>query len=340
MMKSSSSPIRLETYTSRYGIPLRLGQALIGQESGGDDSAVSPKGAVGRMQIHLPSHPGVTAEQARDPDFAMNYGFAYLRKLKDEFGSWRLALAAYNAGPNAVRKYGGVPPYRETQNYVRSILRASGALQAPPVGASGASPREALSAGRDSGGLATFPASAQLDLEGLQMLAQGRYDPTERIQSLLQASPRADVGGGGIGSTPTAATSALTADPGKWVVLRQGADREGVSTQAPVIDFVAQLAQSFGKPLTIGTGTSHSQMTVNGRESHHWTGMAADIPATGKTLKRLGYLALMAAGMPKAEAFKAAQRGGLFNVGRYQIIFATDEGGDHHKHIHIGIRGS
>jgi hypothetical protein len=78
-------------------------------------------------------------------------------------------------------------------------------------------------------------------------------------------------------------------------------------------------------------------MTVNGNESQHWTGHAADIPSRGAALRRLGYLALIRAGMPRAQAAKARKTGGLFNVGRYQIIFATDEGGNHYDHLHVGV---
>ena len=56
-----------------------------------------------------------------DPHDNLNGGAKYLRQQYDQFRSWRLALAAYNAGPEAVRKYNGVPPYRETKNYVRVI---------------------------------------------------------------------------------------------------------------------------------------------------------------------------------------------------------------------------
>lgn len=68
-------------------------------------------------------HPTV---DAWDPYAAINYGAGYLRQNFDRFGSWRLALAAYNAGPGAVEKYGGVPPYAETMQYVASITRDLG----------------------------------------------------------------------------------------------------------------------------------------------------------------------------------------------------------------------
>jgi soluble lytic murein transglycosylase-like protein len=58
----------------------------------------------------------------RDPEQNLEGGARYLRTQYDRFGSWRLALAAYNAGPGAVEKHGGVPPYRETQGYVRAIM--------------------------------------------------------------------------------------------------------------------------------------------------------------------------------------------------------------------------
>jgi hypothetical protein len=94
------------------------------------------------------------------------------------------------------------------------------------------------------------------------------------------------------------------------------------------------VAGIYGQPLTVGTGTNHSQMTVNGNVSQHWSGHAVDIPATGSTLIRMGQDALIAAGMNPRQARK--QRGGLYNVGGRQIIFNTHIGGDHTNHLHLG----
>jgi hypothetical protein len=112
-----------------------------------------------------------------------------------------------------------------------------------------------------------------------------------------------------------------------------GADRAGVATKPVVLSFVSKIAGIFGQSLTIGTGTRHSRMTVDGNVSDHWSGNAADIPATGRRLIRLGQAALIAAGMDPSEARR--KTGGLFNVGGHQIIFNTHLGGDHTNHLHV-----
>jgi Soluble lytic murein transglycosylase and related regulatory proteins (some contain LysM/invasin domains) len=114
-----------EKYGSMYGVDPRLIIAQIRQESGGNPNAISSAGAIGLMQI-MPatgaSECGLTREQLFDPELNIRCGVKYLRKLYDQFRDWKLALAAYNAGPGAVTRYRGIPPYRETQNYVASIM--------------------------------------------------------------------------------------------------------------------------------------------------------------------------------------------------------------------------
>jgi hypothetical protein len=121
------------------------------------------------------------------------------------------------------------------------------------------------------------------------------------------------------------------------VTISPTADRSGVSTKRPVIRFVREIAGMLGRPLTIGTGSNHSRMTVNGNVSAHWTGNAADIPLVGNLLIRAGQDALIAAGMSPKRARR--QRGGLYNIGGWQIIFNTHIGGDHTNHLHVGRRG-
>lgn len=105
----------------RHNIPEPLFARLVQQESGWNASIVSHKGAIGLAQLM----PGTAAElgvSPQDPAQNLDGGARYLRAQFERFGSWRLALAAYNAGPGAVSRHGGVPPYRETQDYVRRIL--------------------------------------------------------------------------------------------------------------------------------------------------------------------------------------------------------------------------
>ena len=117
----------------RHGVDPHLVRAVIEVESGFNPKAVSPKGAAGLMQLM----PATAARyQARDPsDPAQNIeaGTRYLRDLLEMFdGDTRLALAGYNAGEGAVKKYGAIPPYPETQNYVPSVLSAWRRNQADP----------------------------------------------------------------------------------------------------------------------------------------------------------------------------------------------------------------
>jgi soluble lytic murein transglycosylase-like protein len=84
--------------------------------------AVSPKGAIGLMQLMPATAEQYGVEDPFDPDQSLRAGGALIRDLLDQFdGDLTLALAAYNAGPGAVRRYGGVPAYRETRDYVRKV---------------------------------------------------------------------------------------------------------------------------------------------------------------------------------------------------------------------------
>ena len=106
---------------AQYGVSPALLSAVAKQESGYDPSAVSPAGAQGLMQLMPATARGLGVTDSFDPAQAVDGAAKLLRSLLDRFGSTDLALAAYNAGPGAVIRYGGVPPYAETQNYVRSI---------------------------------------------------------------------------------------------------------------------------------------------------------------------------------------------------------------------------
>jgi hypothetical protein len=121
LARRSPATVSVAQVEREYGLPSGSVDAVIYQESRGRMNAVSPKGALGLMQLM----PGTAAQLGVNPydaDQNIRGGARYLRQQIDRFGSIPLALAAYNAGPGAVTKYGGIPPYRETQNYVATIL--------------------------------------------------------------------------------------------------------------------------------------------------------------------------------------------------------------------------
>ena len=105
------------------GIDLALLKGLVSQESGFDPNARSGAGAVGLTQLMPGTAAALGVTNPLDPAQSLQGGAKYLRQQLDRFGGdEKLALAAYNAGPGAVAKFGGVPPYAETQNYVNSVL--------------------------------------------------------------------------------------------------------------------------------------------------------------------------------------------------------------------------
>jgi soluble lytic murein transglycosylase-like protein len=111
----------IQESSARHALPVPLVQAVAWQESRYNQAAVSPKGARGVMQL-MPMTADRLGVDPGDLRGNIDGGAAYLAQQLRRFGDVRLALAAYNAGPEAVNRYGGVPPYAETQAYVRAIL--------------------------------------------------------------------------------------------------------------------------------------------------------------------------------------------------------------------------
>jgi len=106
----------------KYGVPENILRSLVKQESGFNPKAVSPAGAMGLTQLMPSTAKALGVKDPFDPVQNLEGGAKYLKQQYDRFGRWDLALAAYNAGPGAVKKYGGIPPYKETQNYVKNVL--------------------------------------------------------------------------------------------------------------------------------------------------------------------------------------------------------------------------
>lgn len=131
----------IEKYSQKYGVDPNLVAGVIKQESGYNSNAVSRAGAMGLMQLMPDTARAMGVSDPFNPDQNIRGGVKFLRKMLDRFdGNTELALAAYNAGPLAVEKYGNrVPPYAETRHYVKAVaahtesLRVAGAFATQPL---------------------------------------------------------------------------------------------------------------------------------------------------------------------------------------------------------------
>jgi hypothetical protein len=219
-----------------------------------------------------------------------------------------------------MRDLGGAAPLRSTR-------RVAATTAAPPMAAAAAT---TLPPPADFGPViaANVGRSPELQVRNLVDAMIASEAPTSRTTSSVRAAERS--------RRPTAVPRS-GGGQGR-ALLSAGANRPGVSLHPAVVDFVKQISGVYGQPLTIGTGTAHNQFVLGtNRESAHWTGWAADVPMGGSSLTRLGQDALIAAGMNPAKARQ--QKGGLFNIGPYQIIFNSMIGGNHFNHLHVGLSG-
>jgi hypothetical protein len=327
-----------DTIARQNGIPPALFRSMINQESGFNQGARSPVGAIGLGQL-MPATAAHLGVNPYNPIQNLHGAAKYLASAFRSFKSWPLALAAYNAGFGAVHKYGGIPPYQETQNYVKNIMShaslSAGGMSTPQANVmqlGGSTPGLSLARQRLQFALTPDPLvrnmiGSSLGPEIGDLFGAPIHLPADKGGSSL---PQLTYNAGTQASIPT--------NWAKFVYESPSADRPGMPTARSVLQFVGALGRMAGRRLMIGTGSNHSRMTVDGNVSDHWSGHAADIPASGATLRNLGYMALLRAGMSVAQARRARQTGGLFNVGPYQIIFATDQGGNHYNHLHVGIR--
>lgn len=205
--------------------------------------------------------------------------------------------------------------------------------------------------GQHVGDVGSGPVAAPGALPGGRVPSQGPTLHTDKLAALRQAlatggknplieAKRLVDSGAFTTRQPGIRGERLPAAPrqrgGGSIDVAAGADRAGVPTKPEVKQFVRGISALTGQKYTIGTGSRHSRMTVDGNVSAHWTGDAADIPLRGRPLITAGQAALIAAGMNPRKARQ--QKGGLYNVGGWQIIFNTHQGGDHTNHLHVGRR--
>jgi len=115
----------IKKYANQYGVSEELIRALIQVESNFNPKAVSKAGAQGLMQL-MPVHTVKQGVDPYDPDQNVKTGLGYLSRLLNKYNDLELALAAYNAGEGNVDKYGGIPPFKETQAYVKKIMALLG----------------------------------------------------------------------------------------------------------------------------------------------------------------------------------------------------------------------
>lgn len=341
----------------RNGINPQLFRRQIGAESNFDPTVGSSAGAQGAAEL-MPATAvalGVNLHDGRVSDDLAGAAHLMAGYLHQYGGSWSKALTAYNAGPGRV----GKPLYSETAAYIQRILGGGGDVHGS-AGDGG------------SGGVAATvtPASVQYGKQAIsvpdpvlrrqQFFAQwlAQHDPDSPLVKLGAVDPNMSTTKdvtvpvatgmrGGI-FQPTGGGGGTVVKPGN-VVVAPGANRGGVGLAPILTNLVRDTAGHAKRTLTIGTGTNHNQMTVDGNVSDHWDGHAADIPMPVDS--RQGDLtaahALVAAGVPWGQALSMATRGGLFNVTpssgpfkghRVQVIWKTNQGGNHHNHVHIGIR--
>jgi hypothetical protein len=185
-------------YATQYGLDPEIFVRQMVQESNFNPDAVSPRGARGIAQImpetaRDPGYGVTPIEDPTDPEESLRFGAEYMRAMLDRYnGDYGLALAAYNAGPGAVDKAGGIPPFRETQNYVQSILGGAGKPDA--TGLSFGRPMGSLPSEELLSGVPIDPVRTPL-MDMIQPMLRGEATP-EQIESLsrLVAESQATAG--------------------------------------------------------------------------------------------------------------------------------------------------
>jgi hypothetical protein len=337
---------------------------VFGTESNfGRNRGTSPAGARGDMQFM----PQTAAGRGINP---MHFSEAAKEaaRMLSEFRGRGLAgmLGAYNAGP------AGDIHNPETQAYIPQVMRyarefhglGGGGPQPsaamPPVEAKASKgPEQEVSPLNLSRFFSTlsslesrgnpYAPRGQENYRFFEALARRGEEAQESLREnrdVMQAAMRAH---GGESEVSNGSQMISNGSKQGKVIVAPGADRAGVPTKRVVKNFVSLIAGSIGEPITIGTGTNHNQYTVDGNISDHWSGNAGDLPVPIDSPQgdMIAGRALMLLGVSRGQARQMAQQGGLFNITprsgilkgrRVQVIWKTNQGGNHHNHVHVGIQ--
>jgi hypothetical protein len=192
-MLTSMYDNHVEAAARLYQVNPDLVRAVMGVESEYDQWAVSSKGARGLMQLMPATARRLGVHDSFDARQNIFGGSQYLRILLDQFGGdVTLALAAYNAGENAVLRYGGVPPYRETRGYVQRVQTRFGGLQAsvPAAGAAAFyTPGDAAAALRPAAGARPRPAARARRVEPARPRTYYRWRDERGVTHVAEAPP-------------------------------------------------------------------------------------------------------------------------------------------------------
>lgn len=295
--------------------------------------------SIGWRQETSSSYPGVDRGNVRQ---SAKRFFAETKQARDKYGkAGDLAQAVQrSAYPDRYRQHSG-----EAQQLIRKYDKGGG------------------SASRGTKGTPSRVVSKTVTTPGVDRSEDRKALLGAYLTTRNQPNALLSLGSGLANAQDTPATSKTTskrvAGPAKpasssgdvkgHIELAPGADRAGVSTQKTTKTFVQLIAGRTHNTVTIGTGTNHSQMTVNGNVSDHWSGHAADIPVPVDSHQGnvIASAALQIAGVGKAQARAMVRKGGLWTLTpksgplkgkRVQVIWRTTEGGNHHNHVHVGVR--